>query len=339
MRARTKTTLWMAGLLLALLLAVPAGAAADVTMQDNIVKVVLQGAQTTSDGDVFVGTLTPSFLVEPLLDGATVQCHVDFEADGPCGAPVSGGSLYTPSLTQGGFHFIRVDYEVPGGGGSYLEFQFNADATPPDTVMHLPPAPEESLLPSVSANQHPQFDVSIRDDFLTDNDSFQCTLSLLHAAPGAFHSCDPSKPLPRLRLTSTYLYRVRTVDFLGRLDPTPAQYVFSPTPCRPSVIGHVRSLSAIAAHRLRVRVACVQPGRFIVQLALPLRETENLHLPSQVLAQSGGRMRLQGQRQLITLHLLRGIPAFLFRIPLRVDVVANETQYGAPGTAANVFAR
>jgi hypothetical protein len=340
-----KPTLLLPGVLAALLI-VPACAVADATTQDPTVKIILQAAQTTPDGDVFVGSLSPSFLVETLYAGPTVQCHVDGASDGPCGTQITTGCpavtcwRYVPALPKGGFHIMTVDYDVPDGIPGSLDFQFNADATAPDTVLHGPPAPEESLLPSVSANQHPTFDVSARDDFLTSNDHFECTVARLGAGPGSFRTCDTSKPLPRLRLTATYVYRVRTVDFLGRPDPTPSQYEFSPTPCRPRLLGHVHSLARIVAHGLRVRIVCVQPGRFQVLLELPLRETELLHLPSRALAELVGRMRRQGESRAMTVHALRGIPTFLFQIArLRVDLTADETLYGAPGVLTDILHR
>ena len=334
---------------LAALLIVPAVASADVTdSSDPIVTVTLVGAKSDDSDNVFVGSLHPSFLIQVKDQSATVQCAMDTLSggqDGPCGTPVTTGCQafacfsYTPSVDKGGFHIMTVDYTI-SEFTTGKDFQFNADATPPDTALSLPPNPLESLLPSPAANLRPQFDVNVKDDFLEDDDFFQCTISLARSAPPPFRTCNTSKPPARLRATSTYLYRVRTVDLLGRADPTPAQYVFSPTPCRPKLIGHVHGLSQIAHHGLRLKISCVQPGRFAVQLQLQLRVVVNLHLPSQDLGDVHGRMTRQGQTKTVTLHLLRGIPSFLFAGKPPMDVVVGETAgYGSPGSVTNILHR
>jgi hypothetical protein len=304
-----------------------APAAADVTQQDNNVKVTLVGGVTDSDGNVLSGSRATAFEIQVLTPATTVQCHMNFDADATCGTQATTGCptyqcwSYTAALSTDGFAELTVDYD-DGFLPSYLTFQFSAVSTPPDTTLAGPG--ENSSFNRPQSFERPLFDIEPKS---AAPSSVQCTLSAPAAPAGPWRSCN----IPRLRLFGVYELRARAIDIFGRSDPTPAQTIFSPTPCRPRVLGHVRSLNDIVKHGLRLSVACIQVARFEIDVDLRQSLVSRFHLSSSNLGFVKGHSSKPLQTQVLTLHTLRGLPRLLFNLPtlaLGVRTFALEL-YGA----------
>lgn len=170
------------------------------------------------------------------------------------------------------------------------------------------------------------FDVEAPSDQLPV--TFQCSLSAISATPAPWGSCH----LPRLSLTGIYRLRARAVDVLGRADPAPPQYVFSPTPCRAAVSGRVQTFSQIRRHGLSLTITCVQPSRFGIELDVPPSWQYPCHGGEEtVLGTVGGRTTHPLQTRRLTLHTFRCVPSpasRTTRIPLLLLTTTN-TPYGA----------
>jgi hypothetical protein len=183
---------------------------------------------------------------------------------------------YSLPVGDNEYNDLYVDYTVADETPTYLQFSFNTYATPPQTTLATPPAPSLSVSGARSF-ERPFFDVS-SDDVDPLPVHFQCALSAPSASSVRWSACrwarngddpDPAVVLPRLGLTGIYRFSTRAVDVFGRADPTPAQYVFSPTPCRASVRGRIPSYSQIVGHGLPIVITCIESGRFEIDLDVP----------------------------------------------------------------------
>ena len=149
-------------------------------------------------------------------------------------------------------------------------------------------------------------------------DTAQCAITT-GAPPSTWVDCSRTLRVPLS--TRTFRFWVRAVDFLHRPDPTPAESPpFSAIPCRSQLLSRPRSLRQIGRAGLRIRVRCVQPTRFGVSLQLPQRELIRLNqqhrdITSADLGDVGGRTRTENESRVVTLHLLRRIPADLYAAP------------------------
>jgi hypothetical protein len=146
-----------------------------------------------------------------------------------------------------------------------------------------------------------------------------------------------------LSLTGSYRLQVRAVDVFGRVDAHPPSYVFSPTPCRPQLVGRPRSLASYRATGIRVRVHCVQRvgGGSFVDLATSEAQAERLALPGPILASARVRTTHTNQTVTVTLQGLKHVPAYVFGIHgLRADLVAlQRDSYGWQGVQRDVVRR
>ena len=319
-------------------------ASADVSQQDNIVKVTLQGA-VQRDQDVYDDSQQPSFDIQVLYPGVNIQCHVgisDYGTDEPCGTQQTSNCpayqcwSYAPTVADG-FGELYVDYDGPDIPG-YLEFQFTIDSTPPQTILHTPPN---------GVSLRPRFDVEASDDQApVDGDQLQCAFSPASSPAGAWGSCGTLGPL---KPTGIYRLQARAVDLFGRPDPSPAEYVFSPTPCRLLMLGHVRSVPQIVKHGVRVRVHCVQPTQLTVSMPFPLSVVERFGLPVDTLGYINLSTTSQDQTRTIDVGVLRGIPRklvqFLTSIAgssgnrFRIDLGVYPSGYGAPVVVRDILHR
>jgi hypothetical protein len=311
-------------------------------------QIVLQSGKTTDVGGL-ADSRSPAFLIEANFyghSGITVHCRADDGADGPCaadqtpGCPADACWTYVPSVPSDGPHKVTATYDDPSGVPASQDFLFWVDTTPPDTVLHLPPSPD-GRLPGNGAFERPAFDIATIDDeqnLIDFPDTAQCAISAPSAATVSWQAC-PAGPFGPLGLTGVYRLQVRAVDFLGRVDPTPSEYTFSPTPCQARLIGRRPTLAHVIRHGLRARVTCVQPGAFELDLAMPIPEVERLRLPSQILGRVRGHAT-QGETVTLTVRALRGIPKALVRYPrLRADLSVFELAFGARGGQHNVLLR
>ncbi len=319
-------------------------ASADVSQQDNIVKVTLQGA-VESDQDVYSAADQPRFEIQVGYPGVNVGCHVgvsDYGTDQPCGTQLMSGCpaaqcwIYTPAVSDG-FRELFVDYDGPNIPG-YLEFQFTVDSTPPQTILHTPPT---------GGSLRPRFDVEPKDDqFQVDSDRLECAFSLASSPAGAWGPCGKLGPL---RAQQTYRLRARAIDPFGRPDPSPAEYVFSPTPCRLSILSHVRSVPEIVKYGVRARVHCIQPTQFTISLPFPVAVVQRFGLPIDTLGYINLRTTRQDQTRIIMVHVLRGIPRKLVQFlttvarisgnRFRIDLGAYPDSYGAPAVIEDLLHR
>jgi hypothetical protein len=64
---------------------------ADVTQGDPVVKVTLVAAVSDQDDNIDSGARTPTFRIQVLILDTTVQCHMNFNTDGPCGTQQTTG--------------------------------------------------------------------------------------------------------------------------------------------------------------------------------------------------------------------------------------------------------
>ena len=271
-----------------------------------------------------IGTRTPTFHIQADLSGAPsgyeVHCHFDTNPfDSPCGTqdpqcPVSQCWTLTASHdSDGDGHSLTVTIEAPDYSDSYdtAGLFYNVDTTPPDTQLgHSDVANYPIDFPDA---RHAQFFFSAPEP---DTDAtFQCAITAPGvAAPASWSKCFSGQRQPqKLSLTATYLFWVRAVDFLGRPDPTPASYLFSPTPCHLKLVSHPHRLRAIAQRHLKLRMSCVQPAPFEVALLLNTAQTIKLGLPSPVLGVFDGETKAPQTSTTFTFRTFKGLPKKLFR--------------------------
>ena len=329
-RSRSWCALLTAALVAIICAGLASAAAADVTQSDWVVKVTLDGA-VTRDAGILSGARAPVFKIEVKVAGTTIQCHMNFDADGPCGTRQTVGCptyqcwTYTASVADGD-NLFYVDYAVPEQGSSYEEMVFDTYAEPPHTTLQVPLEANERY----SGAQSFERPVFVIDD--PDRNPLpikpECTLSAPAATPGPWGSCRS----PRLRLTGVYRLRVRTVDVFGRTDAVPVQYVFSPTPCRARVRGGIPSYAQIRGHGLALAITCIQPTRFAAGLTVPYAWAFPCHgQESTTLGYVRGRTRRTDQTLQLTLRALRCAPspaAHTTRIPVKLQTVP-QSLYGA----------
>jgi hypothetical protein len=270
-------------------------------------------------GDTYlVGTQQPTFHVQAdqIPPGYEVQCQVDGPPPGPCGTqdphcPVAQCWTYSPSFSSDGDHQLTVAITDPNAsddfdvGGVYLSI----DTTPPDTKLDT----VEGAIDFPDA-RHVAFAFARADDDSLDS-TFQCAITSPSAqAPSSWSKCTSGQRQPqRLALTGTYRFWVRALDFLGRPDPTPATYVFSPTPCHLKVVGHPHRLRAIVQHGLKLRMTCVEPVGFEISLLLNSAQVNALQLPSALLGVVDAQTKTPQTSVTFTLHTFKGLPKKLFR--------------------------
>lgn len=306
--------------LLVLLLIAALPAAAHAADGDHL-KVTLDQPSRVEEqgGDTYlVGTQQPTFHVQAdqIPAGYEVQCQVDGPPPGPCGTqdpqcPVAQCWTFSPSFSSDGDHQLTVAITDPNAsddfdvGGVY----FSIDTTPPDTKVDTVEGALDFPDP-----RHVSFAFGRADDDSLDS-TFQCAITSPSAqAPSAWSKCAPGQRQPqKLALAATYRFWVRALDFLGRPDPTPATYVFSPTPCHLKLVSHPHKLRAIVQHGLKLRMSCAQPIAFEVQLLLNNAQVNKLGLPSPVLGVADAQTKTPQTSVTFTLHTLNGLPKKLFR--------------------------
>lgn len=245
-------------------------ASADLTERDGAIEAALEGS-VADELDTYVSTRTPVIDIKVSEPGWKVECRIgQFGHDESCGTQQTSGCpvdqcwRFSPTLPDG-YEEIYVDYLAPKGIPSYLQLQFTVDSTPPDTVLTPPLHGSPTRLNLFDSDYGDN--VKPVEDFAGE-DKLQCSLSLASKPPGAWGGCGASH-LPRLRPHATYRLLARAVDIFGRPDPTPAEYVFSPTPCRVRVVG-IPSARSILKHGVKARVHCVQPTAFGINFAFSL---------------------------------------------------------------------
>ena len=260
--------------------AAPAGA--DVTQSDGVVKVTLVGARKIND-QVWSGARRPIFRIQVLTPNTPVGCRrsLDAKPGAPCGTEQSSGCparqcwTYSMSVGRNASNSLYVDYTGAYDTSTYLEFDFNTYAAPPQTTMNAtdrePPVPWCSGLRAPILRRELQRRRPAPGPLPVRIVGAIGGLGALGKCRWAHDGDDPDLQvvLPRLRRMGIYRFRARAVDVFGLEDPTPAQYVFSPTPCRASVRGRTPSYSQIVGHGLPLIVRCIEPGRFEIDLNVP----------------------------------------------------------------------
>jgi len=282
-----------------------------------------------------IGTRTPTFHVQADLSGAPpdyqVRCHVDTNPDGPCGTqdsqcPVSQCWTFTASHdSDGDGHILTVTISSPDGTDDYDVggISYNVDTTPADTQLGDPDAGDYPI--DFPDRRHVQFWFSAPDPDSLDA-TFQCAITAPGAAaPSSWSKCASAQRQPqKLAVTGTYRFWVRAIDFLGRPDPTPVSYIFSPTPCRLKVVSGARTLRAITKHGLKLRMTCLEPVGLDVKLLLNTAQTIKLQLPYSQLGEKFATPKAPQSSTTFTLHTYKGLPKKLFRQKkLFVGLVSN----------------
>jgi hypothetical protein len=328
----------LAAALVALLLAAAPAAANDSPALD-----IIPPQPSRVDVDAWdIGTLQPTFLIEADFSKAPgavdVTCKLNDGPAGPCTArqdscPVSAcwiESLSFPADSKNhGLTVTLVDSDGQNLGEE--DIFFAVDATPPDTVFAPLPIVEPLPLDFPSATRAEFGFASI--DTIDFPGRFECSLTDLAAeGPGAWSSCEPEGTLPdKLQPRGRYRFWVRSVDFLGRPDPTPPSYAFSPTPCQFRVVKRPASLRALERNGLRVAVSCVQPTSWKVQLFLDAHLSVLFDIRD-LLAHAGGRTTAPFGSRTVTLNVRRGLPKGLLRFRHVSVLLDTQVQPGsAPG--------
>lgn len=229
MRIRLTSRDLAVGLVALLWLSAPAAAGAQPT-----IKIVPPRMSGGTGAATTVGDRQPTFGVEVsgMQQGDEVRCGFDSPTLGSCGPPVAGCSAPfcasgrpAAPLTGTGYNSGHAFYvQVVDGDDNVLahaEFDFSVDLTPPNT--RLGPDALGGLDPF-----RPQFAPQKVEDDPYENDTLQCSLVPL-GSPPAWTRCH-GVTLPRKR--RDYRFETRTVDALGRPDPTPAVVDFNPVPCQ-----------------------------------------------------------------------------------------------------------
>jgi len=330
--------LLLGGLAVVVVLAWGVGAArADLPNNDIVITPVgyIQDGTPTE-----VGSQQPTINIQ-FNFGSQTNVHVECQADsGPftsCGTqqtancPASQCWVYTPTYSSDGQHSLGAAIfdssqpdTAPGNPLDQLNYELHIDSTPPDTkldpgTLQFDSDHEGKHAIAVSYGVQPIDD----SDPILYQDDVKCAITS-GAPPATWGDCS------KLRVpftTRSFRFWARAVDPLGRPDPTPAESPpFSPIPCRARLLSHPRSLTQIGQQGLRLRVTCVQPTKYYATLQIPVKELNKLNLldpqvDSQDLGHLSGRTTQQGQSQVVTLHLLRRIPAFLYAYrPLSLDL-------------------
>jgi hypothetical protein len=327
-----------------------APAAGDLPDNDIVAKPVGVKQEDTT----VVGSRTPTIMMQFNFGSTSnvyVMCSADLGAFTSCGQQITSGCpvsqcwQFQPTFSTDGDH--RVDGAIfdstlpmndPNQPMDEIGFPIHIDSTLPDTTL-------TSVRPSFDFDHkgHGTIPVSFAFKTVDDSDQIlyedtaQCALTTGSAAPTVWGNCSRQRvPLS----TQIFRFWARSVDVLHRPDPTPAESPpFSAVACRSQLLTHPHSLPQIARHGLRVRVHCIQSSGYELVLEMPLRETINLNrhhrdITSQVVAQKSGRVQTEGGSQVLTIHLLRGIPKDLLDAPrLSLELHTNA------GAAASVLKR
>jgi hypothetical protein len=280
-------------------------------------------SQEPGSDQYVIGTRTPTFHVQAdqIPAGYEVRCHVETSDDGPCGTqdpqcPVAQCWTYTAPAFQsdGEGHSLTVTITDPS---TFDDFDvagvfFSIDTTPPDTKLSGVAGGNFPI--EFPDARHAAVGFARADDDPNDG-TFQCAITAPGVdAPASWSKCAPDQRQPqKLSVTATYLFWVRAVDFLGRPDPSPVSYVFSPTPCHLKVVGHPSRLRAIVQHGLKLRMTCVQPTPFEVDLLLNTAQQYKLGLPSPVLGLVDAATAAPQTSKTFVLHPYKGLPKKLFR--------------------------
>lgn len=314
-------------LVLLIAMALPASAAAADTPALKVAVDPPSRADMPGGDQYVIGTRQPTFHVQADFSQApgavAVRCHVDTTDAGPCGTQDGSGCpttqcwTYTPPAypSDGDGHVLTVEIVDSNGDDTdngVAGVFFSIDTTPPDTALARIGGNDFPI--DFADERHVIFGFQRADNDANDG-TFECALTSLTAqAPSSWFKCSPEERLrQKLGLTASYRFWVRAVDFLGRPDESPATYVFSPTPCHLSVLGHPHRLRAIVQHGLRLRMSCVQPTGFELALLLNTQQLTSLHLPSPLLGVVSGRTTTPQTSRTFTLHTLKGLPKVLFR--------------------------
>jgi hypothetical protein len=326
-------------LVLLLVAALPASAQAG---GPHALKVTVDPPSRPQDpgSDTYViGTRNPTFHIQADLSGAPpdyrVRCQVDDPPDGPCGTqdsqcPVTQCWTFTASHdSDGDGHTLTVSIASPDGSDDYDSggVFYSIDTTPPDTQLDSDPASYPIEFPDA---RHVQFTFGAPDPDTLDA-TFQCAITAPGVtAPVSWSKCSSGQRQPqKLALTGTYRFWVRAIDFLGRPDPTPVSYLFSPTPCHLKLVSHPHRLRAIAQRKLKLRMSCVQPAPFEVALLLNSAQQLKLGLPSPVLGLFDGQTKAPQTSTTFTFRTYRGLPKKLFR-QKKLFVALSTSTLGSP---------
>jgi hypothetical protein len=270
-----------------------------------------------------IGTRTPTFHLQAdqVPAGYELHCHVDSNPDGPCGTqdaqcPVAQCWTFTASHdSDGDGHVLTASISTPDGSDDFdiAGVFYSIDTTPPDTKLVGIAGPQTPL--QFPDPRHVAFGFARADDDSFDDSTFECAITAPTAgAPASWSKCGSEGRFPqKLSLTATYRFWVRAIDFLGRPDPTPVSYVFSPTPCHLKVLSRPHRLRAIVQHGLKLRMNCVNPVPFEVALLLNNAQTYKLGLPSSVLGVVDSAQNAPQTSTTLTLHTFKGLPKKLFR--------------------------
>ena len=335
--------------LLAALVASAAGLAAAGPAAADGPSVTFDGSYTDSDALVYLASQSVTAHIQDPSATDQVQCDVDENTPpGPCGTPDAScpvGQCWTYTFigaADGYNHDLEVDVGQPESATlRYDHYFFVSLVAPGDPSLRTPPEPEGSA----ARTRRPSFDFAAQEG---GNDAplkeTECAATPLGATVVRWVRCVGNNPLPMsLSLTGSYRFQVRAVDVFGRIDAHPPSYVFSPTPCRPQLIGRPRSLSAFRATGIHVRVHCVQrvgSGSF-VDLATSETEAQRFALPGPILASARVRTTHTNQTVIVTLRGLKQVPAYVFGIHgLRADLITvQRDSYGWQGVQRDVVRR
>jgi hypothetical protein len=282
--------------------------------------------QEAGSDTYLVGTRTPTFHIQAsdIPAGYEVRCQVDDPPDGPCGTqdaqcPVQQCWTFNPSFSSDSFasngdgHTLTVSVQDPTtfDDSESDGLSFDIDSTPPDTKLVGVKGPDYPLEFPYSTRRV-AFGFGRADEDSYDG-TFQCAITSPGvSAPPSWSKCSSGQVQPqKLALTAKYLFWVRAVDFLGRPDPTPVSYLFSPTPCHLKVVSPPHKLRAIVQHGLKLRMTCVNAVPFETQLLLNNAQTIKLGLPSSLLGLLDGDA--PSGSKTFTLRTYKGLPKTLFR--------------------------
>ncbi|MCW2966367.1 MAG: hypothetical protein JWM71_139, partial [Solirubrobacteraceae bacterium] len=187
--------------------------------------------------------------------GTTLQCGLDDATTSPCDAADTAciaavcATYRPPGALGGGSHTLSVQLDdAHGAEVAENSFDFVVDTTPPDTI-------------GVSADGpalRPVFSFTVdEDDTLAPADTAQCSFTAI-GAPTVWTGCATGLsltgtgldggyrvPVPLPRRHADYRFMARGIDDFGRMDPTPAQYVYDPVPC--AVAARPASIAAVIA--------------------------------------------------------------------------------------------
>lgn len=326
-------------LVFVLLAGLPAGARASDGAYTRVTVDPPSRPQDPGSDQYVIGTRTPTFHIRLDHDppaGYQLYCHVDSGPVGPCGTqdaqcPVAQCWTYTASHdADGDGHVLTVTTSTADGSDDddVAGLFYSVDTTPPETQLVGISGPNSPL--QFPDARHVAFGFARADDDSYDG-TFQCAITTSSAgSPASWSKCASEQRQPqKLSLTATYRFWVRAIDFLGRPDPTPASYVFSPTPCHLKVLSHPHRLRAIVQHGLKLRMSCVQAAPFEVALLLNTAQTVKLGLPSSLLGVADAETKTPQTSKTFTLHPFKGLPKSLFR-QKKLFVALSTSTLGTP---------